>query len=124
DSHQRQADELTAILEELERTTAQLVEHLEQLRSAQQTQEKDALALDHEQRKLAEEYARSGSRLSVARLELERLTREDEKSRVQREQSVALVAEKEQARFDQEKALEEARGEFERLQAHAHTIGE
>ena len=34
------------------------------------------------------------------------------------------MAEKEQARFDQEKALEIARGEFERLQAHAHAIGE
>ncbi len=124
DARQREADELTANLEELERGTAQLAEHLEQLRAAQQTQEKDALALDHEQRKLAEEYARAGSRLSVARLELERLTREDEKSRLQREQSQTLVAQKEQARFDQEKSLEEARGDFERLQAHAHAIGE
>ncbi len=124
EAKQRQADELTAELEELERGRAQLAEHLEQLRLAQQTQEKDALALDHEQRKLAEEYARAGSRLSVARLELERLTREDERSRAQREKSLALVAEKEQARFDQEKSLEEARGEFERLQAHAHAIGE
>ena len=124
ETRQREADELAAQLEELERGTAQLAEHLEQLRSTQQTQEKDALALDHEQRKLAEEYARAGSRLSVARLELERLGREDERSRLQREQSQTLVAEKEQARFDQEKSLEEARGEFERLQAHAHAIGE
>jgi chromosome segregation protein len=124
ETRQRAVDELTAGLEELERDTARLAEDLEQLRGAQQTQEKDALALDHEQRKLAEEYARAGSRLSVARLELERLSREDERSRVQREQSQLMVAEKEQARFDQEKSLEEARGEFERLQLHAHTIGE
>jgi chromosome segregation protein len=124
ESRQREADELAAQLEELERATAQLGEHLEQLRAAQQTQEKDALALDHEQRKLAEEYARAGSRLSVARLELERLAREDERSRAQREQGQTQVAEKEQARFDQEKALEEARAEFERLQARAHAIGE
>jgi chromosome segregation protein len=60
----------------------------------------------------------------VARLDLERLAREDERSRAQREQSQAQVAEKEQARFDQEKLLEAARGEFERLQTHAHGIGE
>jgi len=124
ETRQRAVDELTAQLEELERDTAKLAEDLEQLRAAQQTQEKDALALDHEQRKLAEEYARAGSRLSVARLELDRLGREDERSRVQREQSQLMVAEKEQARFDQEKSLEEARGEFERLQLHAHAIGE
>jgi chromosome segregation protein len=121
---QRQADELTAELEDLERGTALLSEDFELLRAQQQNQEKDALALDHEQRKLAEEYARSGQRLSVARLELERLGREAQRSRAQREQNQALVAEKEQARFDQEKALEEARGEFERLQAHAHGIAE
>ena len=121
---QREMDDLTAELDELQRGTALLAEELEAVRAQQQTQEKDALALDHEQRKLAEETARAGSRLSVARLELERQTREGERSRAQREQSQALVAEKEQARFDQEKALEEARGAFGQLQAHAHGIGE
>ena len=58
---------LTAELAELERGTAQMAEDLEQLRTALQTREKDALALGHEQRKLAEEYARAGQRLSVAR---------------------------------------------------------
>ena len=74
ESTQREADQLTAELEELERGTALLAEDLERIRVQQQSQEKDALALDHEQRKLAEEYARSGSRLSVARLELDRLS--------------------------------------------------
>ncbi len=124
ETRQRESDELSGELEELERGTAILAEDLEQLRAVQQAQEKDALALDHEQRKLAEEFARAGSRLSVARLELERLTREDHRSREQRELNQARVAEKEQARFDQEKLLEEARGEFERLQTHAHGIGE
>ncbi len=118
----RGTDELTAELEELERGTARLAEDLEYLRGLQQTEEKQALALDHEQRKLAEENARAGSRLSVARLELERLAREEERARLQREQSHKLVIEKEQARFDQEKTLEGAREEFERLQAHAHTV--
>ncbi len=117
---EREADGLTADLEELEQGTARLAEDLEQVRALQQTQEKDALALDHEQRKLAEEHARSGSRLSVARLELERLAREDDRSRAQREQNHVLVAGKEQERFEQEKALEVARGEFERVQARLH----
>ena len=121
---QREADDLAATLEELERGTAALAEDLEALRAAQQTQEKDALALDHEQRKLAEECARAGSRLSVARLELDRLAREDDRSRAQREQNQTLVGEREESRFAEEKGLELARAEFERLQTQAHSIGE
>ena len=124
ETRERETDALTSELEQLERETALLGEELEHLRHQQQTQEKDALALDHEQRKLAEEFARSGSRLSVARLELERLTREDQRTREQRENSQKLVAERELARFDQEKSLEEARAEIERLQSHAHHVGE
>ena len=120
----READELTSELEALERGLALLSEELEQVRALQQAQEKDALALDHEQRKLAEEYARAGSRLSTARLELERLARQDEQARAQRESNQLLVAEKEQARFDQEKAVEIARGEFDGLQAQVHAVGE
>src|SRR4029077_12437166 len=113
EAREREADTLTGTLEELEKSSALLSEELEHLRGQQQDQEKGALALDHEQRKLAEEYARSGSRLSVARLELERLARQDEQARAQRERNQLLVAEKEQARFDQEKAVEIARGEFD-----------
>jgi chromosome segregation protein len=124
ETREREVDALTSTLEELERNSAQLAEELEHVRAQQQQQEKGALALDHEQRQLAEETARSGQRLSVARLELERLTREDQRSRQQREQSQAAVAQREQERFDQEKALELARGEYEGLQARAHSIGE
>jgi chromosome segregation protein len=124
EARQREADEAAAELDELERARAALAETLEALRSQQQAQEKDALALDHEQRKLAEESARARSRLSVARLELERLMREDQRSRAQREQSLTLVAQKEQARFDQEKSLEIARGEFQQLQSNVHRITE
>jgi chromosome segregation protein len=124
EARDREADDLTAELEALERGVALLTEELEQVRALQQTQEKDALALDHEQRKLAEEYARAGSRLSAARLELDRLARQDENARVQRERNHALVAEKEQARFDKEKEVEMARGEFDGLQAQVHAIGE
>ncbi|MBV8841640.1 MAG: chromosome segregation protein SMC [Bryobacterales bacterium] len=124
DQRQRETDALAGEIEELERSTSQLREELEHVRHLQQSQEKDALALDHEQRKLAEEFTRSGSRLSVARLELERLGREDSRARAQREESQRVVAEKEQARFEQEKELEAARAEFERMQAQAHSIGE
>ncbi len=124
ETRDREADDLTSELESLERGLALLSEELEQVRALQQAQEKDALALDHEQRKLAEEYARAGARLSTARLELERLARQDEQARAQRERNQLLVAEKEQARFDQEKAVEIARGEFDGLQAQVHAIGE
>jgi chromosome segregation protein len=124
EAREREADTLTGTVEELEKNSAQLGEELEHVRAQQQTQEKGALALDHEQRQLAEETARSGQRLSVARLELERLSREDDRSRQQREQSQAAVAQREQERFDQEKALELARGEYESLQTRAHSVGE
>ena len=62
--------------------------------------------------------------MSTARLELERLARQDEQARAQRERNQLLIAEKEQARFDQEKAVEIARGEFDGLQAQVHAIGE
>ena len=84
-----------ATLEELEQGAARLAEELEYVRQQQQAQEKDALALDHEQRKLAEESARSGQRLSYARLEMERLQRAEAQSRERREQSQAAVAERE-----------------------------
>jgi chromosome segregation protein len=124
EARQRETDTLIGEIDELERGAAALAEDLERVRVQQQAQEKDALALDHEQRKLAEEFARTGSRLSVARLELERLAREDQRARAQREDNQRLAGEKEQARFDQEKALEEARGEFLGLQARAHAVSE
>ena len=124
EKHEHETAELISELEGLERAVALLTEELEQVRTTQQTQEKDALALGHEQRKLAEEHARSGARLSTARLELERLTRKDLEAREQRERNHLLVAEKEQARFDQEKALETARGELETQQSHAHGMNE
>ncbi len=124
ETHEREAGDVTGELENLERAVAQLNEELEHVRAEQQAREKDALALGHEQRKLAEEHARSGARLSTARLELERLARKDQEAREQRERNHLLVAAKEQARFDQEKALEDARAEFEAQQTHAHAIVE
>jgi chromosome segregation protein len=124
EQHEREAAALTAQLQELERAAAALGEDLEHVRAQQQAQERDALALDHEQRKLAEEHARAGQRLSVARLELERLNREDEQSRAQREKSQADVAARERERVEQEQALEAARAGLEATQAKAAAIGE
>ncbi len=124
ETREREADDMTSSLEDLERETALFAEELEQVRGMQQRQEKDALALDHEHRKLAEEYARAGSRLSSARLELERLAEKSKLARAQNEQNEILAAQKDQARFDQEKALESARSEFEAIQAQVHRISE
>ena len=69
---QKQLEEEVAQPEELDREIALLEAELERLRSSQQAREKDRLALEHEMRKLAEDTNRANSRLSVARLELER----------------------------------------------------
>ncbi|MEQ1885306.1 MAG: chromosome segregation protein SMC [Bryobacteraceae bacterium] len=124
EQREREMDELTGQLEALERSVAELTQELEQVRTQQQAQEKDALALDHEQRKLSDEFSRTNARLSTARMELERLTKRDQESRAQREQKHVLLSEKEQARFNQDKAVEAVRSEFETLQVQAHSVNE
>ena len=111
-------------LEGLEAEISRLAEELDQLRTRQQTQEKDALAIEHEMRKLAEEWSRASSRLSVARLDLERLHQESERAKAKRDENVSLVEQKEQARAAQETALTEARERLQDLQQEASRIGE
>ena len=108
----------------LEQRIAEHERSLERLRVEQQDREKDALALDHEMRKQAEETARANTRLSVARLELARLTQERERSLVQRESNSLAVGEKETLRAQREEALEFQRLELESLEAEAGRIGE
>ncbi|MBX9602985.1 MAG: chromosome segregation protein SMC [Bryobacteraceae bacterium] len=124
--HARQTavDETTGLLEGYEREAAILEQELERLRALQQSQEKEALALEHENRTLGEETARANSRQTVVARELERLQREDQRARETRERNQALVTEKEAARFEQEKALEELRAELERQQAAMHHLAE
>jgi chromosome segregation protein len=119
DAMQRDLNGKTAHLENLDHEIALLGEELEQLRGEQQTQERDALALNHEMRKLGEDLARANSRLSVARLELSRLTRERERALEQKDRNAQAVAEKEQARREQEEALDAARRNMEELEADA-----
>ncbi|HEV8038383.1 MAG TPA: chromosome segregation protein SMC [Bryobacteraceae bacterium] len=120
----RAVEETAALLERLDREIAAYSEDLETLRSQQQNQEKQALALDHEHRKLAEEFARSSSRLSVARLELDRLRLEEGRARAQQEQDQQVLEEKEAARSVEEQVLEQSRADLEELQSEAHGLVE
>jgi chromosome segregation protein len=121
---QRELDESTARLGELDREIVALETSLERLRALQQSREKETLALEHEIRKVTEDTARSNSRLSVARMELERLARESERSTGQRDRNRAAVDEKEQARADQERRLEAERQDIEELEADAARVSE
>jgi chromosome segregation protein len=114
----------TAAFEQLTKDIAQLEFDLDQLRQLQQNREKDALALGHEMRKLTEENARANSRISVARLDLERLTREKDRAAAQRETNQAAIAQKENERSEREIALENARQELESVDAEAARIRE
>jgi chromosome segregation protein len=102
---------------ELDRAITSLNERLETLRAQQQAQEKDMLALDHESRKLAEELQRVGNRLSHARLELDRVSRDRVKLTEQIDRDLLALEQAEAARSEREAALEGAREELRTLQA-------
>lgn len=121
---QRALDAEAARLEELNREIAGTEAALERLRTAQQASEKDRVALDHEMRKLGDDLSRANSRLSVARLELERLRRDSQRSAEQRERSLAAVEEKERLKAEGEGKLEAERQELEKLEAQLATIAE
>jgi chromosome segregation protein len=123
-ARQKSLSETQKLLEELDSEIAHMVEDLDRLRAVQQSQEKDALALEHESRKLGEEFSRASSRLSVARLELDRLGQERQRTRDQRERNIQLVDEKEAARSVQEQVLEQSRADFDEMQEDAFKIGE
>ena len=119
-----EVEALQTTVAELETSGSRLSEELEIIRSKQQAQEKDVLALDHESRKLAEEYQRVQTRLSNARLELQRLTRvrtEAEESLAKTGEALAAV---EQSRAAQEEHLTDARDELVVLQQAVTRAGE
>ncbi len=116
--------EMTGRLDVISQEIIGLEAELERLRGLQQSREKDRVALDHDMRKLGDDLSRANSRLSVARLELERLRRDAEKSAEQRERNRAAVEEKERLRGEREEALEAERQELEKLEGQAATIGE
>jgi chromosome segregation protein len=117
-------DEMLARLDALQQEVIGFEAELERLRALQQSREKDRVALDAEMRKLGDDLARANSRLSVARLELERLRRDAEKSAEQRERNRAAVEEKERLRAEAEERLEGERGELEKFEGQAATIAE
>ncbi len=121
---QSEFDRTQSMLRDLEDDIARLTEDMERLRGMQQTQEKDALAIDHEMRKMGEEFSRANSRLSLARLELQRLTQENERSRAKREETGQAVAAKESGRAEQEQALADARASLEEFRQESVRIGE
>jgi chromosome segregation protein len=116
--------ERVAGLEELTREISGLEGELERLRSVQQSREKDRVALDHEMRKLAEDLARANSRVSVARLELDRLQRDAAQSLEQKAKNEAAVEEKERQRTECEAAQEADRQELEKVETQASHVGE
>lgn len=123
-SRQNALDEQLARLEGLSREIAGLEGEVERLRALQQSREKDRVALDHDIRKLGEDLARANSRVSVARLELERLDRDATKSAEQRERNLAAIEAKEMTRADREEALNGEREELEKLDGQAAAVGE
>ena len=104
-------------LASLEQALGKLGEHLEYLRGKQQAEEKDVLALDHESRKLAEEFTRVQSRLSHARLELDRLGRDRGRVEENLSRDRAALGQIEASRAAQEAALEGTREALFGLQA-------
>jgi len=124
ETRERELAATAARIESLEKAIAGLDQEIERLRQVQQTEEKEAVALDHEARKLVEEMQRADSRLSVARLELERLEREKERSLAQRDRSRAAAEEKDRIRTAQEQALNAAREQSDALKTEAAKIAE
>jgi chromosome segregation protein len=117
ENRERTLMETQVRVERLETQIQRLSEQLEHVRVAQQQEEKETLALGHEHRKLAEEHARSSQKLSVARLDLDRLTRERERATAQKAALEEQLQAKEIAREELEQTLAHAREELTGLQA-------
>jgi chromosome segregation protein len=110
--------------EALQSETTAMEAELERLRQLQQASEKDAVSLDHDLRRAAEEFNRAGSRISAARLELDRLRREEERTHETRTRNQALAEEKDAERSSREQALDALREQLDAAQQEAHRIGE
>lgn len=109
---------------DLERAISQLAEDVEHLRADQQTHEKNLLAMDHESRKLAEEFQRIESTLSHARTELDQLSREGVELQRNLERDREALARSELARAEQDQALESAREELTGFEAEVARVTE
>jgi chromosome segregation protein len=111
-------------LEQLEADIQMLSESQEQLRAAEQRQEKETLVLDQQLRKVAEELQRSTQRLAISRQELDRLTREAARNQETRQARAVAVEEKEQQRAEVERALGVDRSNLEGLKQSIQALAE
>jgi chromosome segregation protein len=109
---------------ELEREIAALSEELDVLRSRQQAEEKDVLALDHQASKHAEDFNRVQSRLSHARLELDRIARDRGSLEQKLTETREKLAQREESRAAEESSLESSRDELSGLQETLATLTE
>ncbi|MGI9075302.1 MAG: chromosome segregation protein SMC [Bryobacteraceae bacterium] len=109
---------------ELQHAISHLAEYVEHLRAAQQAEEKDLLAMDHESRKLSEEYERFRESLSHARTELEQLSRDGVELERNLEQDREAFANSELTKREQEQALESAREQLSRLETEVARVTE
>ena len=114
----------SAELQTLESEMSALAAELERLRQLQQAREKEAVSLDHDLRRTAEEIHRSNSRVSVARLELDRLKREEERTHEARARNIAIAEQKEAERAERELALETLREQLDAAQSEAQRTNE
>ncbi len=101
-----------------------LAEQLEELRQTQQSQEKETLLIEQEMRKAAEELHRVNQKLSVARLELDRLARDSAKAREDLTAKQALAESKEQERQGMEQTLEHGRTALDGLKQQSAMLAE
>lgn len=92
-----------------------LAETLEGVRAGQQTKEKEVLTMDHESRKLAEDFQRVQSKLSHARIELDRISHERAALEESLSHDHAALDEKERVKVDQEHAVDAAREKLTEL---------
>jgi chromosome segregation protein len=120
-NRQKELEANQAKLHDLEDEIRHLTEEMETLRTKHQGREREALALEHEDRRLAEEFGRANSKLSVARLELQRLDRDVKQAEQRRDEAQRAVAEKDAIRLRQEEGLAGYRlslGDLQRRAAH------
>jgi len=124
ETHEHDLEQARQLVETLDGEIAELSADLETLRSSQQAQEKELVALESQARQIEEESKKAGTLLATAESELERLRGEKQKTHEQRERRQAAVAEKETARAARESALNEARSGLEGMQSRLAELGE
>ncbi len=111
-------------LDSLEAEIQALADDLERLRVDQQRQEKETLIIDQEMRKVAEENRRAGQRLSIARVELDRIGRDSAAQLQQRDQKLALLEQREAERAGYDAAYEQGKAALDGLRQTLNALAE